>query len=199
MNNSKKGIELATNTLVVIIIGIVLLGLGFTMVVKIVNKGEDYTREVNEQLMEQLRKSQFTDGKLVAVLNPHKTIQRKDQAYFLLGFVNKDTQERNFRVIVKYNDKSPVDAVFKADMTRYGPYYANINKYILHLDTTISLDPNKDHFRWLAFTPNKNLPTGEYYYDVFICYDGTGTPGVPECGSMNLYGNFKQRLFITLK
>lgn len=192
---SRKGFELSINMLVVIIIGIVIFGVGFYLITNLVEKADTQIHKVDDQLMEQMRRSQFDDGRRVAILNPKEAVQKKNQAYFLLGFVNKDNTAppNNFSIVVKYSTKSPVNSDFSSS-----GLYNNKDNLIMRADGPFTLKYNEENFQWLAFYADKELPSGDYYFDVTVCYNGrSGTKG--DCtGSDTQYGS-KQRLFITVK
>lgn len=198
--SSRKGIQLSINMLVVIILGVVLLGMGIMLVTSMVDKGQSYSDEVDQQLMDQLRKSQFSDGRLVAVLSPQKEVSSGDTAYFVLGFRNNEDQPRNFRVVVDFNkDSSPVSSE---------PEWASsmepsaADAAIYH-DQKVSLEPNSDSFARIAIAPPKDLTSGQYFYDVYVCYDGSVSsyPEDSQCSAptTRLYSGSKQRLFVNVR
>ncbi|MBD3208958.1 hypothetical protein GF367_00885 [Candidatus Woesearchaeota archaeon] len=183
MVRARKGVELSVNMMVTVVIGIVLLGIGIFIVTKIVDKGIEITGDVDEQLKEQLRKTQFREGRQVAVLNPHERVKPGESAYFLLGFVNTGNTVKNFTVYVQESDRSPT--AFSG------------TGYVVYSSEQVTLQPKDDHFQWILFTTKNTtggrLPGGEYFYDVCV-HDGETSSA---CDSDTLHGN-KQRLFITV-
>ena len=194
-SRSKAGIQLAVNVLVVIIIGIVLLGLGVTLVVKLVSQGEDYSKQVDERLKEQLRRTQFSDGRLAAVLNPHEVVSSGDGEFFLLGFVNKLDSQHEFKVEVEYQDSSE-------SLNSQQTSLARDEAVIYDSSEVLELAPNEEAFRWVKVVLSKDLPSGEYLYDVYVCYNGTNTnwdEGVVCPTDYRMYGGRKHRLFLTFE
>ncbi|MFP4524220.1 MAG: hypothetical protein ACLFO2_02835 [Candidatus Woesearchaeota archaeon] len=191
---SRKGFQLSVNMLVVIILGIVLLGMGITLVTKMVGQGQEYTEKVDRQLMDQLRKSQFSDGRLVAVLSSQQRASAGEFVEFLVGFRNNEDQSRDFEVVVEFNeDSSPVnldsdEADAASDALRY-------------LSEGEELAPNEDSFMWVGVAVPGGLPAGDYFYDVYVCYDGSSYKDDDNCpgGKNQLYSGSKQRLFVNVR
>ena len=198
--NNKAAIQLSVNMLVVIILGIVLLGMGIFLVQKVVDGGTETFNDVEERLKEELRNTQFRDGKRVAILNSHETVARGDTEIFVLGFLNKDLDTKDFRVVVKYSTSSPVHEDIRTLFTEYfttnnintvqnqNNYISEeMNKKMLHIFKTESgeyketLTTNDDYFAELIFSASKNIPAGQYLYTVYVCYDGDDT--VNDCFS----------------
>lgn len=184
----KKAMEIAINTLVVIILGMVILGMGFVFVRKIIDTGIDLSGDVDDQLMESMRQTQFADGRQVAILNPQAIVKAGDSEMFLLGFVNKLGSVQTFKVKVAYSTSSPVNG----NLNGVDPM-----KGVLFLDLDYTLDPNDEEFMWILIEPQKGWPRGQYLFDVFVCkgdYDCT-----QDTNSQFLYTGQKHRIFLTVQ
>jgi len=199
LRSSRSGIQMSVNMLVVIILGIVMLGLGIMLVTTMVSQGQEYTEEVDQQLMDRLRRSQFSDGRLVAVLSPQKEVGAGDFVEFVLGFRNNEDSPRDFSLVVEFNkDSSPVTD----SLSWTSDHLLKAGKAPLYNDGVVALDPNDDHFEWIRVAPPKDLPSGQYFYDVYVCYDGSAyTDFNPPCpyGQKQLYSGSKQRLFVNVR
>ena len=199
VTDSRKGIQLSVNVLVVIILGIVLLVLGITLVTNMVSQGQEYTQKVDQQLMDQLRQSQFSDGRLVAVLSPQKRVSPGEHVEFLLGFRNNEDDTHGFRVVVKFNeDSSPVGDALGSTQEQ------KAREAVLYFDGEQTLPPNEEHFQWIRVTPPSGLPSGEYFYDVYVCYTGTAYDEHDTCKSLasehkELYSGSKHSLFVSIR
>ncbi len=81
--------ELAVNTLVVIILGIIIVGGGLTLVYKIFDASKDLPNEVSQQTEQQLFNVLLSSNRRIAVLDNQQTIERKDSAVFAIAFRNE--------------------------------------------------------------------------------------------------------------
>jgi hypothetical protein len=199
---NRKGMEIAIDTLVVIIIGVVLLGGGIFMVTKFVDHGETQMDLINEQLADEVRQGSFKEGKLVAVFNNRATVQRGQDALFLLGIANTKAivgAPNQFTISIVYSDRSPVNDVLQE-------YVIISDNLFLHefRQGPVTIEPGKDHFTNIMFLPPKDMPTGEYLFDIVTCYnngDSTDDPSSSLSTCMNplpdQYGQ-KLRLYLTV-
>lgn len=202
LRSSKKGFELSINVLVVIVLGLVLFGIGFGLVSTIVRDGDTIITDVNENLQEQIRSSCFLEGNAVCLLKPQAVIESGKRIDFHLGFINKGDED-DFLVRVQFNYNSPVASVIPAGL--------EVNDFMLHgfsfhpgsAIIPITLKSNQEHFLPIRFTADKDLPSGEYWFDVYVCKGGTAP--LPQTGcestspnSWDLYTGSKQRIYVTI-
>ncbi len=184
----KKAVEVAINTLVVIILGMVILGIGFIIIRKIIDTGVDLSGDVDDQLMESMRQTQFADGRQIAILNPQAAVNAGDGEMFLLGFVNKLGVTEDFYVKVVYSASSPVNA----DVQSRG---IDVNTALV-LPGPYSLANNEEKFIWIYLESQRSWPHGQYLYDVYVCV-GPGDSTLATAS--NLYTGQKHRIFLTVQ
>lgn len=95
----RKGMELAVNTLVMIILGIIIMGGGISLVYKIFDKAITIPGEVDRQTEETLFNMLLGSKQRIAVLDNVKTVARKDDAVFAVAIQNQvDGTEATFTV-----------------------------------------------------------------------------------------------------
>jgi len=192
---ARKGFSLSINMIVVLILGVVLVSMGIVLVNRLVSEGVSLDKQISDRLMEQLRRSHFHGGSLVAVLNPSLKVRRGDEAWFLLGFRNELGAPHTFIVNVVF------DSAVLRDPSLPLPSESVLNDLVLHSfknpSFVSSLDPNDDDFYWIVFSPPKDLPPGQYMYDVYVCVNSPYSSAACGRTGYEVYGQ-KQRLFITV-
>jgi len=99
-----KGIELAINQVVILIIGIVIFGLGIALMFKIFAVSEQQLPGINEQIEQQLNKA-LSGGKVVEIPTSTKTTSARDMATFYLGIKNDPVSSSSdeFEVLISFN------------------------------------------------------------------------------------------------
>ncbi len=109
--------ELAVNTLVVIILGIVIVGGGILLISKIVVKASSVVPEVNDQTQQALFNVLLNSKQRIAALNNVQTVARNSYAQFAIAFQNQQAgQESIFTVAVDATPESyPNTALNNAD------------------------------------------------------------------------------------
>lgn len=184
----KRGFELAINMIVVIILGIVLLGMGIYFVTMIIDRTTELSGKVEGRLIDELRRERFSSGQKVALLNAEESVARGKTARFVLGFVNKQGEELDFRVVTEYSTNSPGhEALLSSEKMKATSGWGTMDdkakdaevkkvmdKLLLHLfmiesSTTVTLKSNVDDFYNLIFSPPRDLPPGQYFYTVYVC------------------------------
>jgi len=84
----RRGMELAVNTLVVIILGVIIVGGGIALIYKIVASAEKMPGEIDRRTEQQLFDMLITSGEKVVVLNNVRTGERKDAVVFPVAIQN---------------------------------------------------------------------------------------------------------------
>ena len=85
---SRAGVEIAINTVVIIILGIVILGLGLLLIRAIVTGGTEYSDQLSSSVKQQLR-DQLRQGQLVAVYPGNQVIEGNERAYTGIAVENR--------------------------------------------------------------------------------------------------------------
>lgn len=123
---SKKGFQLSINVIIVIILGLVLLGLGFSIFSNAFSKATELRDQVGEDTQQQIN-SLLEDGSLVVVPYANKEADRGDYVDFNLGINNEMGGPRTFKVIVTYGGSTAFDEndPFMTDMMEDGLFLEN--------------------------------------------------------------------------
>ncbi|MBR9693332.1 hypothetical protein GOV07_05410 [Candidatus Woesearchaeota archaeon] len=171
---NKRGMELAVNTLVVLILGIVLLGSALTLVYKVYDKAIVLPDEMNQQTEQQLFDMLLSSKQKVAVLENVKNAQRKTMAVYAVAFQNHlDGADHTFTVEVALN--APPDEVDCGSPVNYAlcpePNFLDVDYTLKRYDSKAV---------YVGLDVPKEAKSGEYIYSVNIMDDGG-----------NLYGRTK--------
>ncbi|MFW6378454.1 MAG: hypothetical protein ACOCZV_00360 [Nanoarchaeota archaeon] len=102
LSESKTGFQLSINMLVVIIIGVALLGIGFSIFSNAFSKTTDLRDQVGEDTQRQIS-ALLEDGSLVVVPYANKEAKRGDYVDFNIGINNEMGDTRSFKVLVTYS------------------------------------------------------------------------------------------------
>lgn len=160
--NSKKGLELAINQLVVIILMIAAIGVGLAMFLSMKDSLDDINHNVAEKIQRQIEYEMINTGALVAIPITLQEAKRGDTARFTIGIENKFDEELNFRVIVyRTNDENDDE---------------NSPKWV-DQDMKLTLGPKERGFKNIWFRVPKTAEIKQYDFTVAVCYpdeDGTG-------------------------
>jgi len=147
---NKKGFELATNMLVVIILSLVLLGAGIAIFAKIVSVSQDIKTDLDQQTIEQLDIA-MDDGSLIVVPRNRVTTNRGEVARFTIGFWNEG-DNGDFTLNVTAN--------------------SDINWKIVYVENYNDLETNKRAHALIGIGVPKETPKGQYTFDITI-YKGS--------------------------
>ncbi|MGM5481211.1 MAG: hypothetical protein ACQESE_02250 [Nanobdellota archaeon] len=154
MFTSKKGFELSINMIVVMVIGLVLLGAGFSIFSNAFSKTAELRENVDSDTQRQLN-AMLDDGSIVTVPFTNKQAKRGDYVDFNLGINNEMGDTRKFKVIVTYGGSTAFDDInddpFKQETGGYEGYYVEGNS-----DSAVSCGyygRTKDQARDDTYTP----------------------------------------------
>jgi len=204
MNN--KGMEIAINQIVILIIGIVILGMGFTLVSKIMNAGDNLLEGIDDRTEQQLEKSLSGDH-VVEIPLSTKKMMANEMKMFYIGIYNDplvtgNTFNGKFEVIISFNKAInsrglPINNLNKEEITK---------KTLLLIDSgTIADGANGINYEIkvpdddfgivsLGFNPKlMKLGRGQYFFNVCVCKDNCN-PQINSCDAStvnslnNLYG-----------
>lgn len=107
---NKKAMELSINMIVVIILGLAMLGVGFSIFYKTYNKTIDVKERVDTQTQEQLNRLLDT-GEAVVIPFNSKEASRGDYVDFDIGLSNELGRDANFFIFVYYAGTTAVGNV----------------------------------------------------------------------------------------
>lgn len=166
---NKKGMEIAINQIVILIIGIVIFGLGLTLVYKVISGGDTQLSAANDQINAQFERSLDSDN-VVDIPHKNRNMQAGDLETFYLGIFNDPSATKydytNFWVLVTPQDSTSRDAVqVHLDLSDNGNL-CGVNS----ICTEIELAENDIDSVVLAVKPSlASLGRGTYVYNVCVC------------------------------
>ena len=176
----KRGMELAVNTLVVLILGIVLLSGALTLVYKVYDAAIVMPEEMNKQTEDQLFSMLLSSKQKVAVLENVKDSQRKKTAVYAVAFQNHlEGIEHTFHVEVEQN--AAPDGV--TNCGTHPDYAPCPEAHFLDEGYTLKRYDSKAVYVGL-YVPKEATP-GEYIYNVNIMNE-----------SVELYGRTKIHVIV---
>ncbi len=207
---NKKGLSIAINQVVIIIISLVILGLGITIAFKVVNTADSQLPAISQQTQTQLERV-LSSGKIVEIPSSTKSGGAKDLTIFNLGIKNDPfvTQNNNsFQVIISFNKaiKRTGAEICTTQACKHG---ALIDALIIpefnllgfnSIEQTFNIRENEIKAISFGVQPKQNefySGTGQYFYNVCVCKgDGvdypvactTDTGVIDECSATN-YAN----------
>ena len=197
---NKKGIELSINMLVVIILGIVILGAGFTAFYKTAHKVSDINDQVDAQTQQRLN-SLLDDGAPIVILMNTKDGERGDSTTFSMAINNNLLSTKQFTVNISYagttadyegNDPfNPSSEIGGADCSSEPDNCGNA--WILIGKSEFSLENNgREHFPLRITVPKKEVKRGQYIFNVDVFYK--------EADSMDDLTRFssRQKIYVTI-
>ena len=172
---NKKGFELATNFLVVIILSLVLFGTGIAIFTKMIDAGKDLEISMSERMKQQLDAA-MDDGSLIVIPTNSIKVKRGDTAHFSLGFWNEFENEAKFTIDVEDKDVTNSDIKLIKE-------YPNV-------------EPNEKVHVLIAIKPPKDTPKGQYAFDISIKYNYVSQEG--QLFNNILYTNKKNRIYVVV-
>ena len=190
MNN--KGISIAINQIVIILISLVILGLGITIAVKVVNTGEAHLPGISQQIQEQLENS-LSSGRIVEIPASIKGGRAKDLTIFNMGLKNDPSVSQGsntFHVIISFNKAIKRNGVeicttpaCKNGALREALIIPEFNLLGgFSIDKQFNLKENEVKAINFGVQPKKNQfysGVGQYFYNVCVCKgDGANYPDV---------------------
>lgn len=148
---NKKGIELAANTIIVIIIGVVLFGLGLKLAYDAFFEANAITKQTQQDIDKRIQEISCTAEERVCIGSNSQKINRNEAAYF---------------TIVIYNDGYGGGNDFTIDVTGTQP------PTILNTNIISTIPSNEYQGRVIGIFAPKNTARGTYSYDVKVTRAG---------------------------
>lgn len=165
----KRGFELAINTLVVIILGIVILGGGFAIIKNITDIGSEVLEGVDASTQKQID-TLLARGELLA-LPTNEVSGPYDSYLFVLGYSNRLPLAYAFEpniTPISVIQKEGTVITYADDPNQFPP------AFIENFNQGVVLNPN-EQARSVPFsiTFEKGMPQGTYTYKVRVFYNDT--------------------------
>jgi len=139
---NKRGIELAVNFLVMLMLAIVVFGFGIYLVSAIFGEAELQQSQVSERVEAEVQKRLFQGGEAVAIPWNKKQIPIGESHTFGLGILNTYDQKKTFNVYVTYVEA--YDRMGKQTPQDLGSDQGYINSnWIFANQPPVELNPNE--------------------------------------------------------
>lgn len=170
----KKGIELALNFIVILIMSIIIFVGALYITVKFMNQANERKNQLDQETAQQIE-NLIADGSKVAIAFETKEIKRGHSDVFGLGIQNINRREYNFYVDISFNTS------YGVNYSQLDSDYDYINTHWIFNDTrTFVIDPN-DHLSIPLLvraapqmSPTKGTERGTYVFDVCVCAPSSG-------------------------
>ena len=208
MNN--KGISIAINQVVILIIAIIIFGLGISLMFKIFSVSEYQLTGPDERIRLEIDRA-LSSGSIVEIPSSTKTVSAKDLAQFYLGIKNDPNivNTNKFHVMIGFNKaisstgRSICDDKCTKQMITQSLLIPDFKTSLTHSVSYSTLTIQENEVKTVGFgvIPNENDNyggRGQYFYNVCVCngttcFDAVGND-IQECNAnkfsviVNQYG-----------
>lgn len=205
MNN--KGVQLAIEQVVIIVICVVILSLGIAFAFKIFSTSDQMIPPVEQNVQAAIERA-LSSGKVVEIPSSTKKVSAKDLAIFNLGIKNDKevTAGNDFKVVISFNQALSLSGqkICESEDCQKGAMKAMlIPEFGLSADglsysKRITIPENKMSIISFGVIP-KNNPSyagqGQYYYNACVCKDICNT--LIKCDSASFSAETKGYGFVT--
>lgn len=170
----KKGIELALNFIVILIMSIIIFVGALYITVKFMNQANERKNQLDQDTEQQIE-NLIADGSKVAIAFETKEIKRGHSDVFGLGIQNINRRAWTFFIDISFNTSYGIDYLpLESD-------YDYINTHWIFNDTRkFVIDPN-DHLSIpllvraaSQMSRTKGTERGTYVFDVCVCAPSSG-------------------------
>lgn len=220
---SKKGFQLSINMLVVIILGLVILGIGASIFFSAYSKVTKLRSDVDQQTASRIN-SLLDDGSLIVIPFSSKDGKRGDYVDFDMGINNELGNTYKFSVLITYAGSTakfsggvPFTPIGINDLSNYlsgglKDICTNSNPDRCGTDWVMKFDNRylkkdfeiKNNERELIpiriVIPKKNIPKGQYIFNVDVCYNMTDYDSGCEIKNGKIVNRFasREKLYINI-
>ncbi len=163
----KKGIELAVNFLVVVIISIALLVGGILLFKNLLKGTIEIKGELDKQTEAEIEHL-LTQGQLVSVFPATKEIERGDSHVFGVGVLNIE-EESTFQITVKYS-------AFIDETKKLADPEQDVGSWSLYDGEPFKLKQSEEDKKSIAVIIPEDAKKGTYLFDVQVLKDGKPYP-----------------------
>lgn len=192
---NSKGIDIAINQIVILIIGIVILSLGFAFLYKVFFAAQDQLPSLDARLEAQIEDS-LRKGGIVELPANTKTIGYKDLAVFNLGIRNDPaiTKTNNvFSILISYKLGKCSGTLCEQDWIANGilaPQFEVVGGTNLVLDE-VDIGPGQSEIFTFGVSPkgvdSDYKARGQYFFNV--CVFNSASAPISTCDAASYAGN----------
>jgi hypothetical protein len=162
----RRGMELAINTIVVLVIGVAILGLGLTLVWGIFREASKLPDEVSSAQQEQLFKVLIGSKDKIAVLNNVQSASLKETAIYPVAIRNQlPAPTSDFQILIATPSVVPSGVVCITDINDAA--YPNC-PVMKALTTTFTVNRYDSYSFYVGLYVPKGTKSGQYVFNVKV-------------------------------
>ncbi|MBN2453975.1 hypothetical protein JXB11_00355 [Candidatus Woesearchaeota archaeon] len=173
----KKGVQLAINSVVIIILAVAALAFGVRLIYGIFSGGEEVLDSITPSQEAQL--DSLLEKERIAASPSSRQVNKGKETSFALGILNTG-QAANFLV------NASISAGYGGDEEIL--YYDYSNFALSYIDNYVINQGEKEKFLLIASVPGE-APDGVYIINVYVC---SGDEFPSSCSKENLYSNIEK-------
>lgn len=168
LSSKKAAISMSIETLVIIIIALVILGLGITLLYKFIGGAQSIKTTLDEKTDDELERLMVDQGKQVALPLHVADISRGSNHIFGLGILNIGGAGNQFQIqagINKVINEQGEDATSSEDVNY-------INTWLLYNQDPIEIEENQHHKEAILVSVPKDALKGQFIFNVQVIANG---------------------------
>jgi hypothetical protein len=163
--NSKRGaVGLSINTLVVVIISIVVLGLGVSMLYRFLGDAGDIQDTLDSRTENEIERLLTNQGKMVAVPFHIKQVERGDSVVYGVGILNPGGEDSSENYYVTVEPRDFVNS--EGDLAEMN---LDVSSWLLYNTDPIKVEEGDFVKELLSVGVPKDAATGEYIFNLKVC------------------------------
>lgn len=180
----KKGsIELSINTLVVVMISLVILGLGITLLYQFIGGAAEIQGHLDQRTEDELEQLLTDQGKRVALPLHTANVPPGESHTFGIGILNIGEEKQEYYIIIQGVNYIAEDGEIKDIPPTV------IDEWILYNNEGLNVEPADNRKEPILVAVPENAPRGQYIFKAKVC---TTRPAEQDCTVNSQYGNTQQ-------
>jgi hypothetical protein len=160
---NRKGIELALNFFVTIIISLVVLVAGISIMYKFVAQSEDTQQDLDERTKGEIA-ALLDQGNQITIPFSRQTLPKGEEHVFGIGILNV-LEAKEFKVVIEL---SSAESKQGQDISTE----VKLDGWISYIDTPFTLDKNQRHTVRVLMSVPKEAKAGTYIFNVKVMETG---------------------------
>jgi len=180
----KRGsIELSINTLVVVMISLVILGLGITLLYQFIGGATEIQGHLDQRTVEELERLLTDQGKRVALPLHTANVPPGESHTFGIGILNIGEEKQEYFIIIQGVNYIAENGEIKSVPPKV------IDEWILYNSEALNVEPADNRKEPILVAVPENAPRGQYIFKAKVC---TTRPAEQDCIVNDQYGNTQQ-------
>lgn len=163
LKSSRKGVEIAASTLVILIISVLIFGYGLYFLYSTWSSVEEQQRIIESNLKSQIESLLKSENKKVLVYPLSQKARSGDIVSFGIGIKNLESKETEFTIRTEFSQAYTLDGKRVLEMSGYNPdsWLGNFN------ELKESIPAKKSGEVILSLQP-KTAPSGNYVFEIKV-------------------------------